>query len=80
MKNEKQTEKDFNDVIEKTYKWVEGSSYFDKYDTLTVINGMLFALFTWIYHIAPSFKVANKTILACLEQVERVHSSDRETK
>ena len=37
MKNEKQTEKDFNDVIEKTYKWVEGSSYFDKYDTLQLL-------------------------------------------
>lgn len=76
MKKIKETEKDFNHVIERTYDWIGKGESFDGYETLTVVNGMLHALFTWIYHIAPSFKTANKTILACLENVDKIHKSD----
>ena len=69
MKNKpiKQIELEYNTVIKTTQKMLNSLDEFIDFDILAIVNGVLYAVFSMVYTLAPNCEVALETIESALE-------------
>ena len=67
----KEIEKEYNIVINATTKMLKSLDEFLDFDTLAVVNGILWSVFTMIYKLAPDCDTAKITIFAALDHFEQ---------
>ena len=67
----KEIEKEYNIVINATTKMLKSLDEFIDFDTLAIVNGILWSVFTMIYKLAPDCDTAKITIFAALDHFEQ---------
>ena len=66
----KQIEREYNEVIHTANIWLRSLDEFLNYDILAVVHGLLYAVFSMVYELAPDDLSAKEAIEGALDHIE----------